>query len=97
MGIPATEAIRVRIPGPLRGLADGAGELDVRADTVGAALDELVRRHPGLARHFRTEAGALRQHVNVFLNDEDIRFLGGETTPLTGGDTITVVPSIAGG
>lgn len=97
MDIPSNDAAIIRLPGALRGLVDGAGEVDVRAATVGSALDALVRRHPGLGRHLRSEAGALRQHVNVYVNDDDIRFLDGEATRLNGGDTITVVPSIAGG
>jgi sulfur-carrier protein len=87
----------VRIPGPLRALAAGDGDVEVRAGTVGAALDEVLRRHPGLRRHLRTEQGGLREHVNVYLNEEDIRFLQGEATEVAAGDTITVVPSIAGG
>lgn len=87
----------VRIPGPLRGLVGGDGELMVRATTVGAALDDVCLRHPGLRRHLRTEAGTLRQHVNVFLNDDDVRYLDGEATVIAPGDTVTVVPSIAGG
>jgi sulfur-carrier protein len=87
----------VRIPGPLRGLVDGNVDLVVPATSVGAALDAVCRRHPGLRRHLRTETGALRQHVNVFLNEDDIRHLDGEATPVAPGDTVTVVPSIAGG
>jgi sulfur-carrier protein len=92
-----TELTTVRIPGPLRPMAGGAGDVEVAAATVGAALDEVVRRHPRLLRHLRTEHGRLRQHVNVYLNEDDIRYLQGEATVVGGGDTITVVPSIAGG
>jgi sulfur-carrier protein len=94
---PGIDAATVRIPGPLRGLAGGTGEVAVRPGTVRAVLDDLVRRHPGLLRHFRTEQGDLREHVNVFVNEEDIRYLDGEGTPVAPGDTVTVVPSIAGG
>ncbi len=90
-------AVRIRVPGPLRPLADGRAEVVVPAGTVGDALDALVRRHPGLRRHLRTEAGALREHVNIFLNDDDVRYLAGEATPASPGDVVTVVPSIAGG
>jgi sulfur-carrier protein len=99
-GVPPgvdTSTTMIRIPGPLRGLAAGEGDVEVRASTVGAALDELVRRHPGLLRHLRTERGALREHVNIYVNEDDIRTLRGEATALAAGDTITVVPSIAGG
>jgi molybdopterin converting factor small subunit len=87
----------IRIPGPLRSLAAGTSDVAVPAGTVRAALDDLVRRHPGLLRHFRTEQGDLREHVNVFVNEEDIRHLDGEETAVAPGDTVTVVPSIAGG
>jgi sulfur-carrier protein len=88
---------RIRIPGPLRGMAGGESDVAVEAETVGGALTALVRRHPALQRHLRTEAGALRAHVNVYLNQDDIRALDGEATRLGQGDMITVVPSIAGG
>ena len=93
--IPAT--IAVRVPGPLRDLTDGAAELPVAAATVGAALDALLATYPGLQRHLRTEAGALREHVNIFRNDEDVRRLAGEATPLAAGDELIIVPAIAGG
>lgn len=89
--------VPVRVPGPLRELADGRAEVVVEAATVGEALDALLETHPGLRRHVRDEAGALRSHVNVFLNEEDIRYLAGETTEVENGDVVTVVPSIAGG
>lgn len=87
----------VVIPGPLRELAGGAGEVAASGETVGKVLDDVVARHPGLRRHFRTEAGGLREHVNVYLNENDIRWLDGEATPVAPGDAVTVVPSIAGG
>lgn len=89
--------VLIRIPGPLRDLAGGVAEVDVTGGTVGAALDDLVARHPRLRRHIRTESGGLREHVNVYLNEDDIRYLGGEATPVAAGDAVTVVPSIAGG
>jgi molybdopterin synthase sulfur carrier subunit len=86
-----------RIPSPLRDLTAGADEVAVRGDSVGAALRGLLARYPGLRRHMRAEDGALREHVNVFLNADDIRHLDGEATPVREGDVLTVVPSIAGG
>ena len=96
---PATGpvAVTVRIPGPLRELAAGDGELGATGGTVRAVLDDIVERHPGLRRHLRTETGTLREHINVYLNDEDVRWLEGEGTAVRPGDTVTVVPSIAGG
>lgn len=87
----------VRIPGALRGLAGGAGEVLVEGPTVGSALEALCGRHPALRRHLRSEDGGLREHVNVYLNEDDIRYLAGESTRLAPGDVVTVVPSIAGG
>jgi sulfur-carrier protein len=87
----------IRIPGALTSLTAGAGDVEVRAGTVGEALTELVGRYPGLLRHLRTEQGALREHVNIYVNEDDIRYLDGEATMVAAGDTISVVPSIAGG
>lgn len=87
----------VRIPGPLRPLAAGADEVSVTARTVGDALDGVMAVHPGLRRHLRAEDGSLREHVNVFRNEEDVRYLDGERTAVAEGDAVTIVPSIAGG
>lgn len=99
-GIPASTSvarITVNVPGPLRELAGGESRLRLAAATVGGALDELLARHPGLRRHLRTEDGTLREHVNVFRNQEDVRYLEGEATRLDDGDEVVIVPSIAGG
>ena len=93
----ATGGVVVRIPGPLRTLADGAGEVAVRGDTVAAVLEKLVIAHPGLRRHLLTDAGDVRDYVNVFVNDDDVRYLDGADTPVSADDTMTIVPSIAGG
>lgn len=86
----------VRLPAPLRPLAQGAAEVDVRGGTVGEVLRGLVERHPGLERHIWTESGRLREHVNVFLGEEDVRHLGG-LVAATDGQDVTILPSIAGG
>lgn len=87
----------IRIPGPLRDLTGRTGDVDVDGATVAEALDALMRRYPGLRRHLRSEVGGLREHVNVFLNEDDIRSVGGEGSRIAEGDVITIVPSIAGG
>lgn len=87
----------VRIPGPLRALADGREAIELPAGTVSAALEALVDRHPGLRRHLLTEDGTVRDYVNVFVNDDDIRYLDGPGTAVGAEDVITIVPSIAGG
>lgn len=89
--------ITVRVPGPLRPLTDGRVEVVVRARTVDEALDALLQRHPELRRHLRGEGGGIRDYVNLFLNDDDVRQQGGLAAAVAEGDTLTIVASIAGG
>ena len=86
----------IRIPAPLRPYTAGSGSVSVAGETVGAALADLTRQHPNLRQHLY-EDDKLRSFVTVFLNQEDIRRLDGEETKLAGGDTLLIVPSIAGG
>ncbi len=88
---------RIHIPTPLRPYAANLASVEVAAATAGEALRELVRLHPGLERHLFDEQGALRRYVNVYRNDEDIRFLERADTPLRVNDTLSIIPSIAGG
>jgi molybdopterin converting factor small subunit len=88
---------KIHIPTPLRQYADKSPSVDVRASTIGEALADLVGKHPDLRRHLYTEDGKLRAFVNVYLNDEDVRYLQKEATAVKDGDTISIVPSIAGG
>jgi len=89
-------SVSIIIPTPLRAFADGARRVDLTAATVGDALDVLTSRYPRLrAQLFAGER--LRPFVNVFLNDENMRDVGGGTCPLHAGDTISIIPSIAGG
>lgn len=71
--------------------------MDVQGSTVGEAMNALVAQHPDLRKHLYTEDGKLRAFVNLYLNDEDIRYLQKEATTLKDGDNISIVPSIAGG
>ncbi len=87
----------IRIPASLRNFTDGQGLVEVSGDSVGAALTSLLQKHPSLKNQLYTDDGRLRAFVNVFLNDEDIRFLEKTETTIKPGDTITLVPSIAGG
>ena len=90
--------VSIAIPTALRAYVDGQAQVEVNADTVGQALDALTTTHAGLARHLRDDKGKLRSFVNVYLNDEDIRFLPDrEGTVLKAGDSLIIVPSIAGG
>ena len=88
---------QIQIPSPLRQYTGKQAALSVPAKTVGEALASLVAQHPDLKRHLYTEEGKLRAFVNVYVNDEDMRYLQKEATALQDGDTISIVPSIAGG
>ncbi|GAA0953917.1 MoaD/ThiS family protein [Nonomuraea longicatena] len=89
-------AIEVRIPTILRTYTDGAKAVDAEGSTLDELISNLESRHPGIKARLVDE-GALRRFVNVYLNDEDVRFLGGLGTPVADGDTVTVLPAVAGG
>jgi len=89
-------AIEVRIPTILRQYTDGAKAVEGSGATLAELIDDLDARHPGL-RDRLVEQGGLRRFVNVYLNDEDVRFLGGLETPVAEGDAVTVLPAVAGG
>ena len=89
--------MKILIPTPLRQYAEKQAAIDVNGTTVGEALGNLTSRYSDLRKHLYTEDGKLRAFVNVYLNDEDIRYLSKEQTPVKQGDTISIVPSIAGG
>jgi sulfur-carrier protein len=90
-------SLTVRIPTQLRTLTGGAGEVEVEGATVGEALKALDVAHPGMSDRLFDDSGALRRFVNVFLADEDVRFLDGLDTPIADGQTLSVVPAVAGG
>jgi molybdopterin synthase sulfur carrier subunit len=90
-------ALTIRIPTQLRTLTGGAGEVEVEGATVGDALKALDAAHPGLAERLFDDGGGLRRFVNVFLADEDVRFLEGLATPINPGQTLSIVPAVAGG
>jgi len=89
--------VTIEIPTAFRRFTEGTPRVDTGASTVAEALNELVARFPGLSRHVRDEQGQIRQFLNVYLNEEDIRFLNGEASGLKDGDRLLLVPSIAGG
>jgi sulfur-carrier protein len=86
-----------RIPGPLRSLSDGRGIVPVDAGTVRAAIAGLDSKHPGFQSRLLDESGELRQFVNIFVNDEDVRLGQGLDTPLGPSDELAIVPAVAGG
>jgi len=90
-------SIKVRIPTPLRRLTNGADEVAVEGATIAALIDNLEAAYPGLKARLCDEAGEIRRFVNVYVNDEDVRFLGGKDTALKAGDEVSIVPAIAGG
>ena len=89
--------VKVIIPTPLRQYAGKKEAIEVKASTVGEALSGLTSQYGDLRRHLFTDEGKLRNFVNVYLNDEDIRYLKKDQTPLQDNDVISIVPSIAGG
>jgi molybdopterin converting factor small subunit len=88
---------KIHIPTPLRQYVGKQTSVDVKAATVGEAMSALVAQHPDLKKHLYTDDGKLRAFVNLYVNDEDIRYLQKEATALNDGDNISIVPSIAGG
>lgn len=87
----------LRIPTPLRPYAGGVSEIVVTSDNVGGALTELTEQHPTLRPHLYDEDGKLRAFVNIFLNEEDVRYLQGIETEVAANDKLMIIPSIAGG
>jgi molybdopterin synthase sulfur carrier subunit len=87
----------VRIPTQLRSLTSGEGEIVVEAATVRDAINAIDAAHPGIGERLLDESGQLRRFVNVFVADEDVRFLDGLDTKLDAGQTLSVVPAVAGG
>jgi len=90
-------AVRIIIPTPLRPYAGKQPSVEFEARTVGEALERLTSQYEELRKHLYSDDGRIRSFVNVYVNDEDIRFLQKETTPIRDGDTISIIPSIAGG
>ncbi len=88
---------KIHIPTPLRQYAGKQAAVDVKAGTVADALSDLVSKHPDLRRHLYSDDGKLRAFVNVYVNDEDVRYLQKDATSVSDSDSISIVPSIAGG
>lgn len=89
--------VTVHVPAPLRAACAGAPELSVSAASLRAALEELERRHPELHRSICDETGAVRRHVNLFVNEYHMRDREGLDTPLSPGDVVTILPAVSGG
>jgi len=90
-------SVSVRIPTPLRKLTGGADEVAIEGANIGEVIENLEAAHPGLKERLCDEAGEIRRFVNVYVNDEDERFMDGRGTALKDGDEVSIVPAIAGG
>ncbi|MEI6710105.1 MAG: ubiquitin-like small modifier protein 1 [Actinomycetota bacterium] len=90
-------SVIVRLPAQLRTLVGGAAEITVEASTVREAIDAVESLHPGIAGRVLDDQGGLRRFVNVFVADEDVRFLNGLDTELSAGQTVSLIPAVAGG
>src|SRR5437870_2494877 len=88
---------KVRIPTPLRKLTNNEEVVEVQAVNIGEAIAELQSRYPGIKERLVDDQGEVRRFVNVYVNEEDIRFLQNQQTPLKDGDEISIIPAIAGG
>jgi molybdopterin synthase sulfur carrier subunit len=89
--------VLVRIPTPLRSLTKGNAEIQARGDTIDSLVSDLDRQYPGLKERLLDESGELRRFINIYVNQEDIRFLQAKKTSLKDGDEVSIVPAIAGG
>lgn len=90
-------AITVRIPTPLQGLTQNRAEVDVKGSNIKELVEDLDRQYPGIKERICDETGAIRRFVNIYLNDEDIRFIDGDSTKVREGDDVSIIPAIAGG
>ncbi|KLR61083.1 molybdopterin synthase subunit MoaD [Actinobacteria bacterium IMCC26207] len=89
--------VSIRIPTTLRTLTGGNSEVQVEGATVGEALESLEAAHPGFKERLFDDEGGLRRFVNVFVADDDVRYLDGVNTPVPDGETIAIIPAVAGG
>ena len=89
--------VKIRIPTPLRKLTHDQDVVEVPAGTIGSAIAELQSRFPGIRERLVDDAGQVRRFVNVYVNEEDIRFLQAQGTPLKPGDEVSIIPAFAGG
>lgn len=90
-------SVAVKIPTQLRTLTDGAGAVDASGATVREVVEDLETRHPGIRERMLDESGSLRRFVNVYVDDEDVRFLDGLDTKVADGSRLSIIPAVAGG
>ena len=90
-------AVQVRIPSPLLSLTNNQSEVTVNGGNVREVLEDLEKRFPGFKERLFDESGSVRRFINIYINEEDIRFLDGEKTKVKDGDEVSIIPAIAGG
>ena len=90
-------ATKILIPTPLRPYTDKQEAVEASGTTIGELLADLTTKYSGLKAHLYNEQGKLRSFVNIYINDEDIRYLQKDQTPVAAGDTVSIIPSVAGG
>ena len=90
-------AVSVRIPTPLRKFTNDQSDVEIEGASVGQVIDNLEAAHGGIKEKLVDDDGSIRRFVNIYVNDEDIRFLDGADTEVKDGDSVTIVPAIAGG
>jgi sulfur-carrier protein len=90
-------SVTVRLPTIMRSNAGGQSEIQAEGSTIGEVIDDIVRQFPGTATHLKAPDGGVHRFVNVYLNDEDVRYLGKLETAVKDSDTVSIVPAVAGG
>ena len=90
-------SVTVRLPTIMRSNAGGQSEISAEGETIGEVIDDVVRQFPGTATHLKAPDGGVHRFVNVYLNDEDVRYLGKLDTKVGDNDTVSIVPAVAGG
>ncbi|CUS77628.1 molybdopterin synthase subunit MoaD [Candidatus Kryptonium thompsonii] len=89
--------VKITIPTPLRPYTENRDTIEVEGQTIRELLKDMTERYPQLKRHLFSEDGRLRSFINIYVNDEDIRYLDGENTKVSEGDVVSIIPAIAGG
>jgi len=95
--MPPAAAVIVHVPTPLRRFCDGAADLSLAAPSLRAVLEEIERRHPDLYKSVCDDTGAIRRHINIFVNTANVRDLKGLDTALAAGDAVMILPAVSGG
>ena len=90
-------SVQVKLPTILRKHAGGEAKVDAEGATLSEVLDDLESRYPGITKNVRSDDGGLYRFINIYVNDEDVRYLGSLETPVTEGDMISLLPAVAGG